>query len=161
MNIVFDFLSMDQWLAVLHIGLGLWWIKAVLHKPYPHFLKGQMADWTIVLAENHPFPFLAMPIAVMVHKSRSWFPCLLVFGELSAGIGLTFGLFTPIALVVAILLNLNYLDLAGVRPRDITVNKTYQCEQGQNWNMIVPQFVLLALGAWGTWSLDSVFGLFL
>ncbi len=160
MNELFNFLNVGQWLAVLRIGLGLWWIKSVLHKPYPHFLKGQMADWTIALAENHPMPFLAKPIGAMVNKNRSWFPYLIVLGELSVGIGLTFGFFTPIALIVAILLNLNYLFLAGVRPKDISINKAYQCEQGQNWNMIVPQFVLLALGAWGTWSLDSIFGLF-
>lgn len=160
MEPLIDFLSVAEWLAVLRIGLGLWWLKSVLHKPYPRFFKGQMADWTVALAENHPIPLLAKPIGKMVDKNRTWFPYLVVLGELAVGIGLTLGLFTPISLAVAILLNLNYLFLAGVRPKDISVNKAYQCEQGQNWNMIVPQLVLLALGAWQTWSLDSVLGLF-
>jgi thiosulfate dehydrogenase (quinone) large subunit len=160
MTTLFNFLSVEQWLAVLRIGLGLWWIKSVLHKPYPFFLKGQMADWTIALADNHPLPALAKPIGEMVNKNRVWFPYLIVLGELAVGIGLTFGLLTPISLVVGIVLNLNYLFLAGVRPKDISVNKAYQCEQGQNWNMIVPQFVLLALGSWQVWSLDALLGLF-
>lgn len=160
MEPLIDFLSVAEWLAVLRIGLGLWWLKSVFHKPYPRFFKGQMADWTVALAENHPIPLLAIPIGKMVDKNRTWFPYLVVLGELAVGIGLTLGLFTPISFTVAILLNLNYLFLAGVRPKDISVNKAYQCEQGQNWNMIVPQIVLLALGAWQTWSLDSVLGLF-
>ena len=72
------------------------------------------------------------------------------------------GLFTPLALIVAIFLNLNYILLAGVRPKDITINAAYQCEQGQNWTMIVAQLALLATLslAGSTWSLDGLLGLF-
>ena len=158
-----DFLSIldvSIGLATVRIGLGLWWLKSVLHKPYPSFLKSGMANWTVSLAENHPVQFLAKPIGAMVDKGRSWFPYLVVFGEAAVAIGLTLGFLTPISLVVAIFLNLNYLFLAGFRPKDISVNIAYQSEQGQNWNMLVPEVVLLLTGAWTTWSLDAALGLF-
>lgn len=146
--------------AVLRIGLGLWWLKSVLHKPYPSFLKDGMANWTVALAENHPIQFLARPIGVMVDKNRSWFPYLVVLGETAVGIGLVLGFLTPISLIVAIFLNLNYIFLAGFRPKDIKVNRAFECEQGQNWNMLVPEVVLLLTGGWAAWSLDAVLGLF-
>lgn len=160
MEPLFNFLSVAQWLAILRIGIGLWWIKSVLHKPYPRFFTSGMANWTIDLAKNHPVQLLAKPLGNMVDKNRTWFPYLIVVGELAVGIGLTLGFLTPISLIVAIFLNANYLFLAGFKPKDIHVNRAYQCEQGQNWNMIVPEFVLLALGSWHIWSVDSILGLF-
>ena len=76
------------------------------------------------------------------------------------GIGLVAGFLTPISLAIAIFLNLNYLALAGVKPKDVSVNEAYQCEQGQNYNMIVPQLVLLVLGAWNVLSVDALLGWF-
>lgn len=160
MSSFLNILDLDQGLAMLRIGLGLWWLKSVLHKPYPKFVQGQMVDWTLSLIENHPVPGPFKPLAVMLDKGRSWFPYLVVAGEASVALGLIFGFLTPVSLIVAIFLNLNYLSLAGVRPKDINVNKAYQCEQGQNWNMIVPQVVLLLTGAWTTWSVDALLGWF-
>ena len=74
---------------------------------------------------------------------------------MAVGIGLTLGFLTPLALIVGIFLNVNYISLAGFRPNNIEVNRAYQCEQGQNWNMIVPQLMLLLTGAWATWSVDA------
>jgi len=79
---------------------------------------------------------------------------------LRIGIGLVFGFLTPLALLVAILLNINYLSLAGVRPADISVNAAYQCEQGQNWTMLISEIVLLATVSWSTLSVDNLLGLF-
>lgn len=160
MSEFFSVLDVDKGLALLRIGLGLWWMKSVAHKPYPDFFRGQMADWTVALAENHPIPLLAKPVGTMVDKTRAWFPYLIVLGELAVAIGLIFGLFTPLALLVAILLNLNYFFLAGFPPKDSSVNPAYQCEQGQNWNMLLPEAVLLFTGAWTTWSIDAALGLF-
>jgi thiosulfate dehydrogenase [quinone] large subunit len=82
-------------------------------------------------------------------------------GELAVAIGMILGFLTPISLVVAILLNLNYISLAGVRPtKDLSVNTCYQCEQGQNYTMIISEIVLLATISWAVWSLDSLIGLF-
>jgi hypothetical protein len=69
------------------------------------------------------------------------------------------GFLTPLALIVGIFLNLNYISLAGVKPKDIKVNPCYQCEQGQNWNMLVAEVVLLFTAAGCTWSLDSLLGI--
>jgi thiosulfate dehydrogenase [quinone] large subunit len=162
MEDIFGFLNVNQWLAILRIGIGLWWLKSVLHKPLRKFVSGQMVNWTVALAENHPVPAFGGLIKGLVAPNAAWFPYLVLAGELAVAIGLIFGFLTPIALLVGIFLNLNYLLLAGVRPKDININRAYQCEQGQNWNMIIAQVVLFVLtSATGcTWSIDSALGLF-
>jgi thiosulfate dehydrogenase [quinone] large subunit len=159
MEIFFSFLDAQQWIEFLRIGVGLWWIKSVLHKPLRQFVSGQMANWTLALADNHPIPAYGRLIRKTVEPNRAWFPYLVLAGESAVGIGLVFGFLTPVSLLVAIFLNLNYLALAGVKPRDISVNKAYLCEQGQNYNMIITQIALLALGAGAIWSLDAMLGL--
>jgi uncharacterized membrane protein YphA (DoxX/SURF4 family) len=119
-----------------------------------------MVDWTLDLADNHPVPAYGRLIRKMVEPNRAWFPYLILLGEISVAIGLILGLFTPLALIVAIFLNLNYISLAGVKPKDISVNRCYQCEQGQNWNMLIAEVVLLATAAGCTWSLDALLGIF-
>ena len=157
---IFGFLEVSEWLAIMRIGIGLWWIKSFAHKPHKHFVSGRMADWTISLAENHPFRPYGRFVKATVEGSRAWLGYFILAAELAIGLGMVFGFLTPIALIGALLLNFNYLATAGVRPKDINVNKAYQCEQGQNWNMIVPEIVLLVMGSWGIWSLDAALGLF-
>jgi thiosulfate dehydrogenase [quinone] large subunit len=146
-------------LAILRIGIGLWWLKSFLHKPLRKFVDGQMVDWTLALADNHPIPAYGRLIRRMVEPNRSWFPYLILLAEISVAIGMILGFLTPLALIVGIFLNLNYISLAGVKPKDITVNPAYQCEQGQNWNMLVAEVVLLFTAAGCTWSLDSLLGI--
>ena len=43
MNTLFGILTVEQWLALLRIGIGLWWLKSFLHKPLRQFVSGQMA----------------------------------------------------------------------------------------------------------------------
>ena len=160
MDDIFGFLTVSQWLAVLRIGIGLWWLKSFFHKPLQKFVDGQMVDWTLALAENHPVPAYGRLIRKMVEPNRSWFPYLILLGEISVAIGLILGLLTPLALIVAIFLNLNYISLAGVKPKDPSVNACYLCEQGQNWNMLIAEVVLLATAAGCTWSLDQLLGIF-
>jgi thiosulfate dehydrogenase [quinone] large subunit len=160
MDDIFGFLTVSQWLAILRIGIGLWWLKSFFHKPLRKFVDGQMVDWTLDLADNHPVPAYGRLIRKMVEPNRAWFPYLILLGEISVAIGLILGLFTPLALIVAIFLNLNYISLAGVKPKDISVNRCYQCEQGQNWNMLIAEVVLLATAAGCTWSLDALLGIF-
>jgi hypothetical protein len=57
-------------------------------------------------------------------------------------------------------MNLNYLALAGVRPKERSVNPCFECEQGQNWTMIAAQVVIFMLSAGSVWSLDAVLGWF-
>jgi thiosulfate dehydrogenase [quinone] large subunit len=160
METLFGILSVEEWLAIGRISIGLWWLKSVLHKPLREFVSGQMTSWTIALAENHPVPAYGKLIKKTVEPNASWFPYLVLAGETAVAIGMILGFLTPLALVVAIFLNLNYLALAGVRPKDINVNKAYQCEQGQNYTMIITEVILLATISWSALSLDSLLGIF-
>lgn len=161
MEPVLGFLTVEQWLAFLRIAVGLWWLESVRHKPLRKFVSGQMVNWVSDLGDNHPVPAFGALVKRSVVQGASWFPYLNLAGELAVGIGLVFGIFTPLAAVVAIFLNLNYLAMAGVRPTiDINVNRCYQCEQGQNLMMIASEVVIFATGAWAVWSLDNLLGLF-
>jgi len=157
---IFGLLETNQWLALLRIVVGLWWIKSFLHKPLRKFVSGQMSQWTLALADNHPMPAFGKLIRGIVAPTASWFPYLILGGEIAVGLGLTFGLFTPISAIVAIFMNLNYLALAGVRPKDLSVNAAYQSEQGQNLMMIASEIIIFVLAAGSVWSLDSALGLF-
>jgi hypothetical protein len=48
MNTLFGILTVEQWLAILRIGIGLWWLKSVLHKPLRKFVSGQMAKRILI-----------------------------------------------------------------------------------------------------------------
>ena len=161
MDTLFGILTIEQWLAILRIGIGLWWLKSFLHKPHRKFVSGQMVNWTLALADNHPMPAFGGAIKRLVEPNASWFAFLILAGELAVAIGMILGFLTPISLIVALFLNLNYISLAGVRPRDISVNAAWQCEQGQNWTMIISEVTLLATISWSVWSLDSLLGLFI
>ena len=160
MEDIYGFLTIAQWLAILRIGIGLWWLKSFFHKPLRKFVDGQMVEWTLALADNHPVPAYGRLIRRMIEPNRTWFPYLILLGELAVAIGMILGFLTPLALIVAVFLNLNYISLAGVRPKDISVNPAYQCEQGQNYNMLVAEVVLFFTAAGCTWSLDSLLGIF-
>ena len=160
METLFGILTVEQWLAILRIGIGLWWLKSVLHKPLREFVSGQMTNWTLALADNHPIPAYGRLIRKTVEPNASWFPYLVVLAEVAVAIVLILGFLTSISLLVAIFLNLNYIALAGVRPKDINVNKCYQCEQGQNYVMLVAEITLLATISWAVWSVDTLLGIF-
>lgn len=162
MDDIFGFLTVNQWLAILRIGIGLWWLKSFLHKPHKRFVSGQMTGWTVALAENHPVPAFGRLIKALVQPNAAWFPYLILLAEFSVGVGMIFGFLTPISVLVGLFLNLNYIALAGVKPKDRSVNAAYQCEQGQNWTMIVAEVVLFfMIGVAGcTWSIDQALGLF-
>ena len=160
MEDIFGFLTIAKWLAILRIGIGLWWLKSFFHKPLRKFVDGQMVEWTLALADNHPVPAYGRLIRRMIEPNRTWFPYLILLGELAVAIGMILGFLTPLALIVAVFLNLNYISLAGVRPKDISVNPAYQCEQGQNYNMLIAEVVLFFTAAGCTWSLDSLLGIF-
>ena len=160
MNTLFGILTVEQWLALLRIAIGLWWLKSFFHKPLRKFVSGQMVGWTLALADNHPSATFGRFMKKLVRSSPTLFPYLILAGELAVGIGLVFGFLTPISLLVAIFLNLNYISLTGFKPKDISVNAAYQCEQGQNYTMIVSEITLLATISWAVWSVDSLLGWF-
>jgi thiosulfate dehydrogenase [quinone] large subunit len=149
-------LEVQQWLAILRIGIGLWWIKSVFHKRIRHFLTGGMISWSVELAENHPVPAFGNGMKSMLTATSSWFPYFQLFGEFAVGVGLVLGFLTPITALAAIFMNLNFIALAGVKPKNIDVNPCFRVEQGQNWTMIVGELVVFATGAGAVWSLDSL-----
>jgi len=160
MEDIFGWLTVEQWLAFLRIALGLWWLESVRHKEMDRFLNGDMVRWSVMLAEHHPVSAYGALMKRVLLANKSWFPYLIVAVEFAVGVGLTFGLLTPISTLVSIFMNVNYLALAGVRPKDVSINPTYEVEQGQNLMMLVIGIVVFAMNAGCTWGLDAVLGLF-
>jgi thiosulfate dehydrogenase [quinone] large subunit len=146
---IFGWQTDAEWLAILRIGVGLWWLESVRHKDLPSFLRGGAMNWVESLTENHPIPPFAAVIRRVSLSSRrrrlvtSW---LVVAGEFSVGVSLTLGLLTYAGLVVGMFLNLNYLLLAGLKD---------QGEQGQNLMMLLAGVVLFGTAAGMTWGLDA------
>lgn len=146
---IFGWLTLDKWLAILRIGVGLWWLESVRHKNLSDFLRGGAMNWVESLTIDHPIrPFAAAIQRLCLHSQRrrivtSW---LVVLGEFCVGVSLTAGFLTMAGLVVALFLNVNYLLLAGLKD---------QGEQGQNLMMILSESVLFATNAGRTWALDA------
>src|SRR6266542_4419156 len=110
MDDIFDWLTLAQWLAVLRIGVGLWWLESVRHKNLPDFLRGGAMDWVESLTRDHPVPPFANLIRRMSLSSRRRrlvTSRLVVAGEFSVGISLALGLLTPAGALVGIFLNSN------------------------------------------------------
>lgn len=150
MNDVFGWLGYAQWLAILRIGVGLWWLESVRHKDLPSFLRGGSMGWVESLTKDHPIPAFATLIrrtALRSPRSRLITSWLVVLGEFSVGVSLTLGLLLPAGAIVGIVLNLNYLLLAGLRD---------QGEQGQNLMMLLSEAVILATLGGRTWALDRL-----
>jgi thiosulfate dehydrogenase [quinone] large subunit len=143
-------LSDGQWLAILRIGVGLWWLESVRHKDLAGFLRGGSMGWVESLTQDHPIPSYAALIrrtslsSARRRLATSW---LVVLGEFSVGISLVLGLLIPVGALVGLFLNCNYLLLAGLRD---------QGEQGQNLMMILIEIVVLGTLGGHTWSLDRL-----
>ena len=148
---IWDWLTLAEWLAIMRIGVGLWWLESVRHKNIPDFIAGGSMGWVDSLTKDHPIPLFANTIRAVSLSSprrRRVTSILVVLGELSVGISLVLGFLTPVGLIVGFVLNLNYFLLAGV-PGDYG-------EQGQNLMMMLMGVVLFATGAWNTWALDEL-----
>lgn len=159
MNLLTDTLGVNEWLAILRLGIGLWWIKSVFHKDIPKFLRSGMVSWTVEMAESHPWTAYGNVIKRTVTAASSWFPYLVLLGELAVGVGLTFGFLTPVSALVGIFLNINYIVLAGVKLKDESINPCFRVEQGQNWSMIFAEIAIIAIGAGAVWSVDNLLGI--
>jgi thiosulfate dehydrogenase [quinone] large subunit len=142
-------LTLRDWLAILRIGVGLWWLESVRHKDLPRFLRGAAMNWVDSLTAKHPLPAFAGVIRrTSLGSTRrrvvtSW---LVVLGEFSVGVSLALGFLTPAGAIVGLFLNTNYLLLAGL---------TDQGEQGQNLMMILSEVVILFTAAGTTWGIDG------
>jgi thiosulfate dehydrogenase [quinone] large subunit len=118
-----------------------------------------MVRWSLALADSHPVPAYGRLIRGLIAPNARWFPYLIVLGELGVGLGLTFGFLTPLSAAVGIFMNLNYVSLAGARPRDPSLNPGYEVEQGQNFMMLAIEIVVFFMAAGCTWGVDGVINL--
>jgi thiosulfate dehydrogenase [quinone] large subunit len=144
-------LTAPEWLAVLRIGVGLWWLESWRHKnKKAWFEEGAGIAWGRSVAEKHKWGFVKTGFDAVVAPRPKAMAYIVVFSELAIGLGLVLGFLTPIALVGAILLNLLYFVLMI----------DDWAEQGQNLMMLLAEVVCLGTHAWLTWSVDDALGLF-
>ena len=144
-------LSGGHWLAVLRIGLGLWWVESFRHKnKAAWFERGSGIAWAQSVADKHRWEVVRQGFNRIVAPRPKPMAYVVVFSELAIGLGLVTGFLTPIAAVASILLNLVYLVLM--------IHDW--AEQGQNLMMILIAVVVLGTHAWHWWSLGHWLGLF-
>ncbi|TXS76675.1 MULTISPECIES: DoxX family protein [unclassified Streptomyces] len=140
-----------QWLAVLRIGLGLWWLESWRHKDRAAwFERGTGIAWAADVAAKHRWSAVRSGFEAVVAPRPRMMAYVVVHAELALGLGLVAGLLTPVALVGGLLLNLMYF----------TLMIHDWAEQGQNAMMALISAVALFGMAWQTWSLDDAIGLF-
>ncbi|KOG36945.1 hypothetical protein [Streptomyces resistomycificus] len=139
-----------QWLAVLRIGLGLWWLESWRHKDKKAWFEGAGIAWAADVAAKHRWNAVRGGFGVVVTPYPKTMAYVVVYAELALGLGLILGALTPVALVGGLLLNLLYLVLM--------IHDW--AEQGQNSMMALISVVALFGMSWQTWSLDSALGLF-
>jgi thiosulfate dehydrogenase [quinone] large subunit len=140
-----------EWLALLRIGLGLWWLESWRHKDKrAWFERGAGINWARSVAEKHPWGAVQRGFDVVVAPRPKLMAYVVVTSELALGLGITFGFLSPIALVASALLNLLYFVL---------MIKDW-AEQGQNSMMFLIAVVCLGTHAWQEWSLDAAWNLF-
>ncbi|MDF3293438.1 DoxX family protein [Streptomyces silvisoli] len=144
-------LTGGDWLAVLRIGLGLWWLESWRHKDKrAWFERGSGIAWAADIAGKHRWALVRNGFSAVVAPRPKAIAHVVVYAELALGLGLTLGLLTPIALVGGLLLNLVYFMLM--------IHDW--AEQGQNSMMALISLVGLFAMCWQHWSLDAAFGLF-
>ncbi|WP_069884721.1 DoxX family membrane protein [Streptomyces luteocolor] len=139
-----------EWLAVLRIGLGLWWLESWRHKDKKEWFGGGGIGWAAGVAEKHKWSAVRSGFDVVVKPRPVVMAYVVAYAELALGLGLIFGFLTPVALVGGLVLNLIYLVLM--------IHDW--AEQGQNAMMALISVVALFAASWQTWSLDAALGLF-
>lgn len=143
-------LSGPEWLAVLRIGLGLWWLESWRHKDKKGwFERGTGIAWAKSVAEKHKWPFVRKGFDKIVAPRPKLMAHLVVWGELAIGLGLVAGVLTPIAAVASLALSITYFVLM--------IHDW--AEQGQNAMMALIAVVVLGTHAWTTWGLGQAIGL--
>ncbi|HET6857227.1 MAG TPA: DoxX family protein [Streptomyces sp.] len=144
-------LSGAEWLAVLRIGLGLWWLESWRHKDKSTWFGGGGITWAAGIADKHRWPFVRHGFNRFAKPRPRLMAYIVAYAELALGLGLIVGFLTPVALVCGLLLNLIYFVLMihdwG--------------EQGQNLMMALISIVALFAMSWQHWSIDNALDLFL
>ena len=138
-------LSGLHWLAVLRIGLGVWWLESWRHKDKRGWLdRGTGIAWAKGVAEKHRWSIVKTGFDKTVAPRPKAMAYVVVFSELAIGLGITLGFLTPVALIGGALLNLLYFILM--------IHDW--AEQGQNWVMFLVSVVCLFAQANQAWSID-------
>ena len=141
-------LSAPHWLAILRIGLGLWWLESFRHKDKKAwFQRGSGIAWAKSVADKHRWGFVKSGFQTVVAPRPRSMAYVVVFSELAVGLGVALGLLTPIALAGGLLLNILYFVLM--------INDW--AEQGQNSMMALISVVCMFAQANQAWSLDHAF----
>jgi len=144
-------LSARHWLAILRIGLGLWWLESFRHKDKKAwFERGSGIAWAKSVAEKHKWGFVKSGFEKVAAPRPKAMAYVVVFSELAIGLGVTLGLLTPIALIGGLLLNVLYFVLM--------IHDW--AEQGQNSMMALISVVCIFGQANQAWSLDHVYHIF-
>jgi thiosulfate dehydrogenase [quinone] large subunit len=110
-----------EWLAVLRIAVGLYFVKSLVTKMSLVLLGGVVPvpavseRWFTVMpkivakqASENPLVFYKHFLEGTVIPNGSTFAQLTAWGETVVGIGLTLGLFTGVASLVGLILVINY-----------------------------------------------------
>jgi uncharacterized membrane protein YphA (DoxX/SURF4 family) len=148
-----------EWLAVLRIVVGLYFVKSLLTKMSIIFFGGFLPipvvseRWLTVMpkivakqASENPLSFYKHFLEGVVLPNSNLFAQLTAWGETVAGIGLTLGLLTGLASAVGLILVINY-GLA-----------TQWMSPGQQGFHLVLFFLMLAFffaRAGRTWGIDG------
>ena len=144
-------MHVPEWLAVLRLGVGLWWFESWRHKnKEAWFERGAGISWAQSVAEKHRWPAVKRGFDTVVAPRPKAMSYIVVYSELAIALGLIFGFLTPIAAVGGLLLNILYFVLM--------IHDW--AEQGQNSMMALIEVVVLGTHAWGTWSVGHAIGLF-
>ncbi|MFM9607912.1 DoxX family protein [Streptomyces niveiscabiei] len=139
-----------QWLAVLRIGLGLWWLESWRHKDKKTWFQGGGIRWAADIAAKHRWSAVRSGFAATVTPRPRTMAYVVAYAELALGLGLILGFLTPVALVGGLLLNGLYFVLM--------IHDW--AEQGQNSMMGLMSVVGLFGMSWQSWSVDSALGWF-
>lgn len=149
-----------EWLAVLRIVVGLYFVKSLVTKMSVVLLGGVLpvpvvsGRWLEVMpkivtkqASENPIAFYKHFLEATVLPNSNLFAHLTAWGETVVGIGLTLGLLTGLASLIGLVLVINY-GLA-----------TQWMSPGQQGFHLVLTFLMLAFffaRAGRTWGLDAL-----
>lgn len=140
-----------EWLGVLRIGLGAWWLESFRHKDKAAWIRRHAGiNWAAGVVSEHRWGFVRRGFQAVVEPRPAAMTWVVLLAELACGVGLVLGLLTPVALVGSVLLNVLYF----------TLMIHDWAEQGQNLMMALAGVVCLGTQAWRVWSLDEALGLF-
>jgi uncharacterized membrane protein YphA (DoxX/SURF4 family) len=148
----------EQWLAVLRIVVGLWFLKGIVTKlsvallggvlPVPVASErwiGTMPKLIARYAAENPFPLYKQFLEETVIPNAQLFAHLTAYGETVVGLGLTLGLLTVLAALVGLLLSTAY----GLATQHMTPG-----QQGFHIVLVACMTAFLFARAGRRWGLD-------